>query len=190
MKYYDFLKYSENCFEFGWWWVLFRTLATALDFLSHWPIWSMTPWKQWICVTLHLLTFAPDAPQHPGETHTSHILSGSRGYRRATSLLITAVNQSDSGTYRCHADNERGASATALQLDVRGEFWRWLIDVCACMASIYRHTQRHQLDLTNIVWACLKTTITTPPSQYPQECSLFRTVTNTYYSVHTKSTLF
>ncbi|XP_037620631.1 KIT proto-oncogene, receptor tyrosine kinase b [Sebastes umbrosus] len=58
---------------------------------------------------------------HPGETHTSHILSGSRGYRRATSLLITAVNQSDSGTYRCHAHNERGASATALQLDVRDQ---------------------------------------------------------------------
>ncbi|XP_049901281.1 KIT proto-oncogene, receptor tyrosine kinase b isoform X3 [Epinephelus moara] len=58
---------------------------------------------------------------HPDESHTSHILSGSRGYQRATSLLITAVNQSDSGTYRCHAHNERGTSATALQLDVRDQ---------------------------------------------------------------------
>ncbi|XP_031727767.1 KIT proto-oncogene, receptor tyrosine kinase b isoform X1 [Anarrhichthys ocellatus] len=58
---------------------------------------------------------------HPDESHTSHILSGSRGYQRATSLLITAVNQSDSGTYRCHAHNKRGASATALQLDVRDQ---------------------------------------------------------------------
>ncbi|XP_044045595.1 KIT proto-oncogene, receptor tyrosine kinase b isoform X2 [Siniperca chuatsi] len=56
---------------------------------------------------------------HPDESHTSHILSGSRGYQRTTSLLITAVNQSDSGTYRCHAHNERGITATALKLDVR-----------------------------------------------------------------------
>ncbi|XP_034544950.1 KIT proto-oncogene, receptor tyrosine kinase b isoform X1 [Notolabrus celidotus] len=56
---------------------------------------------------------------HPDESQTSHILSGSRGYRRATSLLIKAVDQSDSGTYRCHAQNERGTSSTALQLDVR-----------------------------------------------------------------------
>ncbi|XP_056266019.1 KIT proto-oncogene, receptor tyrosine kinase b isoform X2 [Pseudoliparis swirei] len=64
-----------------------------------------------------------DFPQaaHPDESHTSHILSGSRGYQRATSLLIAAVNQSDSGTYRCHAHNERGTSATALQLDVRDQ---------------------------------------------------------------------
>ncbi|XP_070769920.1 KIT proto-oncogene, receptor tyrosine kinase b [Enoplosus armatus] len=55
----------------------------------------------------------------PDESHASHILSGSRGYQRATSLLITAVNQSDSGTYRCQGHNERGTSATALQLDVR-----------------------------------------------------------------------
>ncbi|KAM7008784.1 KIT proto-oncogene, receptor tyrosine kinase b isoform 1-T1 [Tautogolabrus adspersus] len=55
---------------------------------------------------------------HPNESNASHILSGSRGYQRATSLLIPAVNQSDSGTYRCHAHNERGSSSTALQLDV------------------------------------------------------------------------
>lgn len=59
--------------------------------------------------------------QHPDESHNSHILPGSRGYQRATSLLIRAVNQSDSGSYRCFALNERGTSATALQLDVRGE---------------------------------------------------------------------
>ncbi|XP_031141671.1 KIT proto-oncogene, receptor tyrosine kinase b isoform X2 [Sander lucioperca] len=58
---------------------------------------------------------------HPDKSHTSHILSGARGYQRATSLLITAVNQSDSGTYRCHAQNERGTSATAVQLDVRDQ---------------------------------------------------------------------
>ncbi|XP_068448220.1 KIT proto-oncogene, receptor tyrosine kinase b [Clinocottus analis] len=61
--------------------------------------------------------FPPAA--HPDEAHTSHILPGSRGYQRATSLLIAAVNQSDSGTYRCRARNERGTSGTALQLDVR-----------------------------------------------------------------------
>uniref|UniRef100_A0A3B4YP85 Mast/stem cell growth factor receptor Kit n=1 Tax=Seriola lalandi dorsalis TaxID=1841481 RepID=A0A3B4YP85_SERLL len=48
----------------------------------------------------------------------SHILSGSRGYQRATSLLIAAVNQSDSGAYRCYAHNERGISSTTLQLDI------------------------------------------------------------------------
>ncbi|XP_062285688.1 KIT proto-oncogene, receptor tyrosine kinase b [Scomber scombrus] len=58
---------------------------------------------------------------HPDEAHTSHILPGSRGYLRATSLSIRAVNQSDSGTYRCSAHNERGTSATALQLDVRNQ---------------------------------------------------------------------
>ncbi|XP_041641343.1 KIT proto-oncogene, receptor tyrosine kinase b [Cheilinus undulatus] len=55
----------------------------------------------------------------PVESHTSHILSGSRGYQRTTSLLIAAVNKSDSGTYRCHAHNERGTSFTSLKLDIR-----------------------------------------------------------------------
>ncbi|XP_061685229.1 KIT proto-oncogene, receptor tyrosine kinase b [Syngnathoides biaculeatus] len=55
---------------------------------------------------------------HPDEAHTSHILSGSRGYQRATRLSIGRVKQSDSGTYRCSAHNERGGSSTALRLDV------------------------------------------------------------------------
>ncbi|CAJ1052216.1 KIT proto-oncogene%2C receptor tyrosine kinase b isoform X1 [Xyrichtys novacula] len=61
--------------------------------------------------------FPPAA--RPDESHTSHILSSSRGYQRTTSLLITAVSQLDSGSYRCHANNERGTSTVGLQLDVR-----------------------------------------------------------------------
>ncbi|XP_045568750.1 mast/stem cell growth factor receptor kita [Salmo salar] len=53
------------------------------------------------------------------QAHTSHILAGSRGYQRSASLWITSVNQSDAGTYRCHAHNERGATADTLHLDVR-----------------------------------------------------------------------
>nr|XP_040041970.1 KIT proto-oncogene, receptor tyrosine kinase b [Gasterosteus aculeatus aculeatus] len=56
---------------------------------------------------------------HPDESDTSHILSGSGGYQRVASLSIKAVNQSDSGTYRCRAHNERGSSATSVTLDVR-----------------------------------------------------------------------
>uniref|UniRef100_A0AAQ4QQE4 receptor protein-tyrosine kinase n=1 Tax=Gasterosteus aculeatus aculeatus TaxID=481459 RepID=A0AAQ4QQE4_GASAC len=59
---------------------------------------------------------------HPDESDTSHILSGSGGYQRVASLSIKAVNQSDSGTYRCRAHNERGSSATSVTLDVRGEY--------------------------------------------------------------------
>uniref|UniRef100_A0A3Q3WP12 receptor protein-tyrosine kinase n=1 Tax=Mola mola TaxID=94237 RepID=A0A3Q3WP12_MOLML len=55
---------------------------------------------------------------HPGETYTSDILSSTRGYQLAASLSIPAVSQSDSGSYRCYALNERGSSAAALQLDV------------------------------------------------------------------------
>uniref|UniRef100_A0A3Q0QW38 receptor protein-tyrosine kinase n=1 Tax=Amphilophus citrinellus TaxID=61819 RepID=A0A3Q0QW38_AMPCI len=40
---------------------------------------------------------------------------------RATSLLIPAVNQSDSGIYRCHANNEKGHSDEAVQLKVYGK---------------------------------------------------------------------
>ncbi|CAL8332200.1 unnamed protein product [Lota lota] len=61
--------------------------------------------------------FPPTAK--PVEAHTSHILPGSRGYKRSTSLWITAVNQSDSGTFRCHAHNEKGSASTAVKLDVR-----------------------------------------------------------------------
>ncbi|KAM9856489.1 KIT proto-oncogene, receptor tyrosine kinase b [Aulostomus maculatus] len=66
---------------------------------------------------------------HPDESHTSHILSGSHGYQRATSLLIRAVNQSDSGTYRCSAHNERGTSATALQLNVYDQGFITLLSI-------------------------------------------------------------
>uniref|UniRef100_A0A3Q1JEW6 receptor protein-tyrosine kinase n=1 Tax=Anabas testudineus TaxID=64144 RepID=A0A3Q1JEW6_ANATE len=66
---------------------------------------------------------------HPDESQASHILSGSHGYQRATSLLITAVDQSDAGTYRCYAYNEKGANATAVQLDVRGESNPLQVDV-------------------------------------------------------------
>ncbi|XP_077575532.1 KIT proto-oncogene, receptor tyrosine kinase b [Stigmatopora nigra] len=55
---------------------------------------------------------------HPEETHTSHILSGSRGYERASLLTIQYVNQSDSGMYHCLASNEIGSSSTPLHLDV------------------------------------------------------------------------
>ncbi|XP_068606741.1 KIT proto-oncogene, receptor tyrosine kinase b [Brachionichthys hirsutus] len=54
----------------------------------------------------------------PKESHSSHILPGSHGYQRATSLLITSVSPLDSGSYRCSALNERGTSVKALQLDV------------------------------------------------------------------------
>ncbi|XP_054634631.1 KIT proto-oncogene, receptor tyrosine kinase b isoform X2 [Dunckerocampus dactyliophorus] len=55
---------------------------------------------------------------HPDESHTSHILSGSHGYQRASRLVIPSVYRSDSGTYRCSAHNERGSSSTGLQLNV------------------------------------------------------------------------
>ncbi|KAM9770602.1 KIT proto-oncogene, receptor tyrosine kinase b isoform 2-T2 [Menidia menidia] len=58
---------------------------------------------------------------HLKEFQTSHILSGSHGYQRSTSLSITAVSQSDSGTFSCHARNERGNSYAALKLDVRDQ---------------------------------------------------------------------
>uniref|UniRef100_A0A671YH05 Mast/stem cell growth factor receptor n=1 Tax=Sparus aurata TaxID=8175 RepID=A0A671YH05_SPAAU len=73
---------------------------------------------------------------HPDESHNSHILPGSRGYQRATSLLIRAVNQSDSGSYRCFALNERGTSATALQLDVHQGFITMLGDPSPVQADV------------------------------------------------------
>uniref|UniRef100_A0A8C5D4H9 receptor protein-tyrosine kinase n=1 Tax=Gouania willdenowi TaxID=441366 RepID=A0A8C5D4H9_GOUWI len=57
-----------------------------------------------------------DALQDPNERQSSHILSGSRGYQRSTRLLIPAVNQSDSGVYKCYADNEKGRSEAAILL--------------------------------------------------------------------------
>lgn len=53
------------------------------------------------------------------ESQNSHILPGSRGYKRASSLLIASVNRSDSGAYRCHAHNEKGVTTAMLRLDVR-----------------------------------------------------------------------
>lgn len=60
------------------------------------------------------------SPQKPDESFASHILPGSRGYQLTASLSIPTVSPSDSGPYRCYALNERGGSATELQLDVRG----------------------------------------------------------------------
>ncbi|XP_023811723.1 mast/stem cell growth factor receptor kita [Oryzias latipes] len=57
----------------------------------------------------------------PEKSQTSHILSGSRGYQRSTSLFIKTVRHSDSGTYRCYAHNERGDSDASLQLDVHNK---------------------------------------------------------------------
>ncbi|XP_072319112.1 KIT proto-oncogene, receptor tyrosine kinase b [Eucyclogobius newberryi] len=56
---------------------------------------------------------------HPVESHGSKILSVSHGYQRSTSLLITSVDQSHSGIYRCHARNKKGNSSRTLHLDVR-----------------------------------------------------------------------
>lgn len=58
---------------------------------------------------------------HPEESRTSNILPGSRGYQRGTSLVIPAVDQSDSGSYRCYAHNEKGNSEAEMQLDVRDQ---------------------------------------------------------------------
>lgn len=63
--------------------------------------------------------FPPTA--HPNESHASHILPDSHGYQRFASLLIPSVDQSHSGTYRCHAHNDRGTSSLALHLDVRDQ---------------------------------------------------------------------
>uniref|UniRef100_A0A672FJV3 receptor protein-tyrosine kinase n=1 Tax=Salarias fasciatus TaxID=181472 RepID=A0A672FJV3_SALFA len=89
------------------------------------------------------------AGQHPKETQNSHILAGSRGYHRSTSLTIAAVNQSDSGVYCCYAHNERGRSEAEVQLDVRGECYRSytselrLVRVLGSEGGIYNFTASH-----------------------------------------------
>ncbi|KAJ0050746.1 hypothetical protein NL108_005137, partial [Boleophthalmus pectinirostris] len=61
--------------------------------------------------------FPPTAD--PVESHGSNILLGSHGYQRSTSLVITSVDQSDSGIYRCNAHNKRGNSSRTMHLDIR-----------------------------------------------------------------------
>lgn len=86
----------------------------------------------WLCVNVL---------QHPAEFHKSHILSGSHGYLRSHSLLITNVSQSDSGSYHCSAVNERGNTSTAaLQLDVRGEMVCWAVCMHGCSQCHSWHT--------------------------------------------------
>lgn len=111
-----------------------------------------------------LLTFAPDSLQYPDQSHTSHILSGSHCYQRVTSLLITSVNQSDSGTYRCYAHNERGTSATALHLAVHGECWWWFVGFSACMGATYAVSVTDTCNATNWIWHqhCLGSSKTPP----------------------------
>uniref|UniRef100_A0A3Q2STA9 receptor protein-tyrosine kinase n=1 Tax=Fundulus heteroclitus TaxID=8078 RepID=A0A3Q2STA9_FUNHE len=61
-----------------------------------------------------------DFPSSPEENRNSRILPSSRGYLRSSTLLIETVKPSDSGIYRCRAENEKGHSDAAVQLDVRG----------------------------------------------------------------------
>ncbi|KAI4896207.1 hypothetical protein NFI96_030855 [Prochilodus magdalenae] len=48
----------------------------------------------------------------------SHILPGSRGYKRTAILWISAVKTTDSGVYICKAQNERGFSTATVHLNV------------------------------------------------------------------------
>ncbi|XP_021165610.2 KIT proto-oncogene, receptor tyrosine kinase b isoform X2 [Fundulus heteroclitus] len=57
----------------------------------------------------------------PEENRNSRILPSSRGYLRSSTLLIETVKPSDSGIYRCRAENEKGHSDAAVQLDVRDQ---------------------------------------------------------------------
>ncbi|XP_026887973.2 KIT proto-oncogene, receptor tyrosine kinase b [Electrophorus electricus] len=61
-------------------------------------------------------SFPPEA--RALESHASHILPGSHGYKRSATLWITAVTMSDSGTYCCQAQNEKGVSSATIHLDV------------------------------------------------------------------------
>ncbi|KAK1792587.1 hypothetical protein P4O66_012525 [Electrophorus voltai] len=70
-------------------------------------------------------SFPPEAVRHKEihthralESHASHILPGSHGYKRSATLWITAVTMSDSGTYCCQAQNEKGVSSATIHLDV------------------------------------------------------------------------
>ncbi|KAM9314826.1 KIT proto-oncogene, receptor tyrosine kinase b [Pholidichthys leucotaenia] len=55
---------------------------------------------------------------HPKKKTNSSILPIHYGYLRVISLWIPAVNQSDSGMYRCYALNEIGSNEAAMQLKV------------------------------------------------------------------------
>ncbi|XP_030643569.1 KIT proto-oncogene, receptor tyrosine kinase b [Chanos chanos] len=52
------------------------------------------------------------------ESHSSHILSGSHGYQRSTTLWISSVKATDSGKYHCEAKNAKGTSVATVQLEV------------------------------------------------------------------------
>ncbi|XP_026799071.3 KIT proto-oncogene, receptor tyrosine kinase b [Pangasianodon hypophthalmus] len=52
------------------------------------------------------------------ESHASHILPGSWGYKRSSTLWISSAVTSDSGIYRCQAQNEKGVSSATVHLDV------------------------------------------------------------------------
>ncbi|XP_036438948.1 KIT proto-oncogene, receptor tyrosine kinase b [Colossoma macropomum] len=52
------------------------------------------------------------------ESHNSHILPGSRGYKRTAILWISSVKTTDSGIYICKARNERGVSTATVNLNV------------------------------------------------------------------------
>ncbi|WP_411024002.1 immunoglobulin domain-containing protein, partial [Salmonella sp. s58724] len=52
------------------------------------------------------------------ESHASHILPGSWGYKRSSTLWISSAEPSDSGKYRCQAQNEKGVSSSTIRLDV------------------------------------------------------------------------
>ncbi|XP_065110676.1 KIT proto-oncogene, receptor tyrosine kinase b [Paramisgurnus dabryanus] len=52
------------------------------------------------------------------QIHNSHILIGSRGYKRSITVWIQSVKMSDSGVYRCLAQNEKGVSTATVNLEV------------------------------------------------------------------------
>lgn len=59
--------------------------------------------------------------QNPLKSQISHILPSSRAYLRSTTLSIATVSQLDSGIYRCRAQNEKGHSDAAVELDILGK---------------------------------------------------------------------